>query len=46
LDFSNCHPYVGIGDKKGVKICLQFFFNVGKTVVKALQNNGNDIIYN
>ncbi len=46
LEFSNCHLYVGIGDKKGVKICLQIFFNVGKIVVKALQNNGNDIIYN
>jgi hypothetical protein len=22
LDFSNCHPYLGIGDKKEVKICL------------------------
>jgi hypothetical protein len=46
LDFSNCDPYVGIGDKKEMKICVQKFLNVDKTVAKALQNNGNDIIYN
>lgn len=31
---------------KEVKICLQKILNVDKIVAKALQNNGNDIIYN
>jgi len=46
LDISNYHPYVRIRDMKEVKICLQKFLNVDKIVAKALQNNGNDIIYN